>query len=225
MLQGMVSLLSLELERRHLLGSRPPPGARRRAATDPGPRGDPGPGRRTCWPSPGCRRGPGLAVEPGAGDSAEVAADLALALPGGLVRVHEGLVEALAVEEVDAPALLAPVRPGSAGRRRARSCRVTWRRPRCARPGRPSPRAAARGGSWSRPSWPASGCCCPWPTTACSGGFADAVLLPLERPTAPVRWCRPSRPGWSWAARPRRPRNGWACTGTRCATGSTGRRR
>ena len=43
-LQGMVSLLSLELERRHLLGRRPSPGAGGRPAAGPGPRGDADPG-------------------------------------------------------------------------------------------------------------------------------------------------------------------------------------
>ena len=118
-LQGMVSLLSLELERRHLLGAdrrRERAGALRRILA---PGVAPSQAAHLLAVAGLPARVRGLAVEPGAGDSTEVAADLALALPGGLVRVHEGLVEALAVEEVDAAAVLARFARRSAGRRRA----------------------------------------------------------------------------------------------------------
>ena len=223
-LQGMVSLLSLELERRHLLGAdrrRERAGALRRILA---PGVTPTQAAHLLAVAGLPARVRGLAVEPGAGDSAEVAADLALALPGGLVRVHEGLVEALAVEEVDAPARAGPVRPGPAGRRRAGGVRspgvgLGARGPlgRGRQPPLGSGRGVGRAGQRRAAAVPGrrrrarvaspTRCCCRW-----------------SRPTAPAPCCRPSRPGWSWAARPRRPPNGWACTGTPCATGSTGPR-
>ena len=179
-LQGMVSLLSLELERRHLLGAdrrRERAGALRRILA---PGVTPSQAAHLLAVAGLPARVRGLAVEPGAGDSAEVAADLALALPGGLVRVHEGLVEALAVEEVDAPALLArfarglpagvgPVVSGhlaSASVREARSAVA----------------ASRRSGRVVESAELASvGLLLSLADDGVLGGFADAVLLPLEQ--------------------------------------------
>lgn len=106
-LQGMVSLLSLDLERRHLMGS-----DRRRERAELL-------GRLLSMGADADRASSllrlaglpdqvqGLAVAPAAEDAAELAADLALALPGGLVRVHAGLVEAVAGHDVDVSAVLA----------------------------------------------------------------------------------------------------------------------
>ena len=106
-LQGMVSLLSLDLERRHLMGA-----DRRRERAELV-------GRLLLAGADGGRASSllrvaglpdqvqGLAVAAAGQDAAEVAADLALALPGGLVRVHEGLVEAVAGHDVDVRAVLA----------------------------------------------------------------------------------------------------------------------
>ncbi|RII19636.1 carbohydrate diacid transcriptional activator CdaR [Streptomyces sp. YIM 130001] len=134
LISGLVSLLSLELERRHLAGE---PERRRRAALL---------GRLLSADATAEAAGDALAVaglasaavrgvvvdaSPGGGDgraepattgeapaaSAEtaapdLAADLALAVPGGLTRARGSLVEALVGEELDLDAVLAHFAPG-----------------------------------------------------------------------------------------------------------------
>ncbi|MGW1838353.1 PucR family transcriptional regulator [Streptomyces sp. NPDC002067] len=105
---GLVSLLSLELERRHL---RDEPERRRRSAllsellADDGPTAERA-GELLVSAGLAAGRVRGVAVEaPGGPDEAaraaaaqDLAADLALALPGGLVRVRGGVVEAVTGE-------------------------------------------------------------------------------------------------------------------------------
>lgn len=179
-LQGMVSLLSLELERRHLLGAdrrRERAGALRRILA---PGVTPAQAAHLLALAGLPSRVRALAVGPGAGDSAEVAADLALALPGGLVRVHEGLVEALAVEQVDATALLgrfarglpAGVGPVVSGHLASASVREA----------RSAVAASRRSGRVVESAELASvGLLLSLADDGVLGGFADAVLLPLER--------------------------------------------
>src|SRR3954462_7136638 len=179
-LQAMVSLLSLELERRHLLGAdrrRERAGALRRILA---PGVAPSQAAHLLAVAGLPSRVRGLAVEPGAGDATEVAADLALALPGGLVRVHEGLVEALTVEEVDAPALLARfarglpagVGPVVSGHLAAASVREA----------RSAVAASRRSGRVVEAAELASvGLLLSLADDGVLGGFADAVLLPLEQ--------------------------------------------
>ncbi len=179
-LQGMVSLLSLELERRHLLGAdrrRERAGALRRILA---PGVAPSQAAHLLAVAGLPARVRGLAVEPGAGDSTEVAADLALALPGGLVRVHEGLVEALAVEEVDAPALLArfarglPAGVGPVVSAHLASASV--------REARSAVAASRRSGRVVEAAELASvGLLLSLADDGVLGGFADAVLRPLEQ--------------------------------------------
>ena len=117
-LQGMVSLLSLDLERRHLMGA-----DRRRERAELVGR------LLSVGRSAGADGGraasllrlaglpdqvQGLAVAAAGHDATDVAADLALALPGGLVRVHDGLVEAVAGDDVDVRAVLARFADGLA---------------------------------------------------------------------------------------------------------------
>ena len=178
-LQGMVSLLSLELERRHLLGAdrrRERAGALRRVLA---PGVTPTQAAHLLAVAGLPARVRGLAVEAGAGDAVEVAADLALALPGGLVRVHEGLVEALAVEDVDAPAVLARfarglpagVGPVVSGHLAAASVREA----------RSAVAASRRSGRVVESAELASvGLLLSLADDGVLGGFADAVLLPLE---------------------------------------------
>ncbi|MFB6436251.1 PucR family transcriptional regulator [Streptomyces sp. NPDC056411] len=126
---GLVSLLSLELERRHL---RDEPERRRRSAllsellAEEDPTAD---RARDLLRAAGltAERVRGVVVEPGAGDGGaedaaaqEVAADLALAMPGGLVRVTPtapggtpgGLIEAVVGEDLDIRDVLARFAPG-----------------------------------------------------------------------------------------------------------------
>ena len=179
-LQGMVSLLSLELERRHLLGAdrrRERAGALRRVLA-PGVTPTQAAHLLAVAGLP-VGRVRGLAVEAGAGDAVEVAADLALALPGGLVRVHEGLVEALAVEDAEAPAVLARfarglpagVGPVVSGHLAAASVREA----------RSAVAASRRSGRVVESAELASvGLLLSLADDGVLGGFADAVLLPLE---------------------------------------------
>ncbi|GAA4959058.1 PucR family transcriptional regulator [Yinghuangia aomiensis] len=145
---GLVSLLTLELERRHLADE---PVRRRRAAllgrllaaeTTPeqardvlagaglgaervrgfavetatgGERAESAPGAAQAGPPPG----PAAADVPsraGAdpGSAAELAADLALALPGGLVRIGGGVVEAVCGDDLDVREVLDRFAPGRA---------------------------------------------------------------------------------------------------------------
>ncbi|MEU1203567.1 PucR family transcriptional regulator [Streptomyces sp. NPDC005813] len=112
---GLVSLLSLELERRHLADE---PERRRRSALL----------RRLLDEAISAEHArdvlsvAGLstdtvrtvAVEPAGGATpADVAADLALAVPGGLVRVHDGLVEAVVGEDLGLLDVLTRFAPGS----------------------------------------------------------------------------------------------------------------
>ncbi|WP_439680108.1 PucR family transcriptional regulator [Embleya sp. MST-111070] len=135
LVSGLVSLLSLELERRHLADE---PVRRRRAALlgrllAPGTTAEQA---RDVLAAAGLAAGSvrgvvvGLDVGPGDGgdggdpavgdaaDAAELAADLALALPGGLVRVTGGAVEAVFGADLDVYAILgrfAPGRPAGVG--------------------------------------------------------------------------------------------------------------
>ncbi|MFD9205630.1 PucR family transcriptional regulator [Streptomyces sioyaensis] len=138
---GLVSLLSLELERRHL---RDEPERRRRSAllsellADEAPSADRARDvlrsvgltaervRGVVVEAPGGtggRTGPDPSREGSAeGAAQEMAADLALALPGGLVRVVDGaagpLIEAVAGEDLDVREVLArfaPHRPAGIG--------------------------------------------------------------------------------------------------------------
>lgn len=114
LVSGLVSLLSLELERRHLADE---PERRRRAGLlgrllDPS---------TTAEQAADVLRGAGLAADAvcgvavaAASDEAarELAADLALAVPGGLTRVRGPLVEAVVGEGVDLDAVFAHFAPG-----------------------------------------------------------------------------------------------------------------
>lgn len=115
---ALVSLLTLELERRHLADE-----PHRRAGAEAltrlldGLPDDRAGSLLTAFglAAPSVR---GLAVVAGAGEVDDLAADLALVLPGGLVRWSEDTVEALVVDEVDVTALLdrfAPDRPAGVG--------------------------------------------------------------------------------------------------------------
>ncbi|MEV0603031.1 PucR family transcriptional regulator [Streptomyces sp. NPDC050315] len=105
---GLVSLLSLELERRHLMDE---PERRRRSAllsellAEPEGGQERAAGRaQDILASVGLatERVRGVVVEAPPETAQEAAADLALAVPGGLVRVAEGgLVEAVVAEELD----------------------------------------------------------------------------------------------------------------------------
>ncbi|ARF58008.1 PucR family transcriptional regulator [Streptomyces gilvosporeus] len=120
---GLVSLLSLELERRHL---RDEPERRRRSAllSELLAEEEPTGGRaRDILASAGltAERVRGVAVEPaGTGRSApsppesaiaDMAADLALAMPGGLVRVSGTVVEAVVGEDLDTREVLGRFAP------------------------------------------------------------------------------------------------------------------
>ncbi|WP_018684153.1 PucR family transcriptional regulator [Actinokineospora enzanensis] len=115
---ALVSLLTLELERRHLADE-----PRRRAGAEAIARLAAGMPEDQVEPmlttfGVSSARVRGLAVQARAGEADDVAADLALVLPGGLVRRTGDTVEALAVEEVDVTALLdrfAPGRPAGIG--------------------------------------------------------------------------------------------------------------
>ncbi|MFI7101002.1 PucR family transcriptional regulator [Streptomyces sp. NPDC050161] len=125
---GLVSLLSLELERRHLHDE---PERRRRSALLSELLAGEGPGAeraRDLLASAGLAadRVRGVVVEaPGGPDDGareaaaqEMAAALALALPGGLVRVADGTIEAVAGEESGIREVLgrfAPHRPAGIG--------------------------------------------------------------------------------------------------------------
>ncbi|MFD6068288.1 PucR family transcriptional regulator [Amycolatopsis lurida] len=115
---ALVSLLTLELERRHLADE-----PRRRAGAEALTRlldGLPDDRAESLLATyglvtPSVR---GLAVVTRPGEADDLAADLALVLPGGLVRWSEDTVEALVVDEVDVTALLdrfAPGRPAGVG--------------------------------------------------------------------------------------------------------------
>ncbi|RFU86665.1 PucR family transcriptional regulator [Streptomyces triticagri] len=116
---GLVSLLSLELERRHLAGE---PERRRRAtllgrllAEDVSAE-QAGDVLAVAGLASAAVRGVVVSVNPpaDAGDPAamELAADLALAVPGGLTRARGTLVEALVGAELDLDAVLAHFAPG-----------------------------------------------------------------------------------------------------------------
>ncbi|MFE9329126.1 PucR family transcriptional regulator [Streptomyces sp. NPDC006925] len=127
LVSGLVSLLSLELEGRHLANE---PDRRRRAAllgrllaetTTPEVAAD-----VLADAGLGARSVRAVAIEPPAGataqdttrNAADLAADLALAVPGGLTRAHKGLVEAVVDEDLDLETVLtqfAPRRPAGIG--------------------------------------------------------------------------------------------------------------
>lgn len=115
---ALVSLLTLELERRHLADEpRRRAGAEATARLLAGMPDDQAAATLAAFglSAPSVR---GLAVRARPDDTAELAADLALVLPGGLVRSSGDTVEALVVDEVDVPALLdrfAPGRPAGIG--------------------------------------------------------------------------------------------------------------
>ncbi|MFJ8826470.1 PucR family transcriptional regulator [Streptomyces sp. NPDC102467] len=114
LISGLVSLLSLELERRHLADE---PERRRRAGLlgrllDPS---------ATAEQAADVLAGAGLAADAVRGvvvaaaddeDAREIAADLALAVPGGLTRTRGTLVEAVVGEGLDPDAALAHFAPG-----------------------------------------------------------------------------------------------------------------
>ncbi|MEB3965306.1 PucR family transcriptional regulator [Streptomyces kunmingensis] len=114
LISGLVSLLSLELERRHLADE---PERRRRAGLlgrllDPS---------ITAEQAADVLAGAGLAAEavrgvvveaPGDEAAREIAADLALAVPGGLTRTRGALVEAVVGEGIDPDAALTHFAPG-----------------------------------------------------------------------------------------------------------------
>ncbi|GAA4220783.1 purine catabolism regulator [Streptosporangium album] len=108
---GLVSLLSLELERRHLAEE---PERRRRSALlerllDATSAGQ----ARDVLGAAGLTADTvrGLVVEP-ASEAAEVAADLALAAPGGLARISAGAVELVVGGDLDVQELLDRFAPG-----------------------------------------------------------------------------------------------------------------
>lgn len=109
---GLVSLLSLELERRHLADE--PERRRRSALLDlllaDGVTADQA---RDALASAGLTAGAlcGVVVEP-AGEAAEVAADLALAVPGGLARIVDGVVEAVVGDDLNIREVLDRFAPG-----------------------------------------------------------------------------------------------------------------
>ncbi|MER7728065.1 PucR family transcriptional regulator [Streptomyces sp. NPDC096323] len=114
LVSGLVSLLSLELERRHLAGE---PERRRRA----GLLGRLLDAAGAAEQAADVLRGAGLAadavrgvvVEASAGEAArEIGADLALAVPGGLTRTRGALIEAVVGEGLDLDAVLARFAPG-----------------------------------------------------------------------------------------------------------------
>jgi purine catabolism regulator len=98
---GLVSLLSLELERRHLADE---PERRRRSALLGRllAEGTTGEQARDVMTVTGLSAEAvrGVAVE-ALEDAAEIAADLALAVPGGLIRTRGGVVEAVVGEDLD----------------------------------------------------------------------------------------------------------------------------
>ena len=108
---GLVSLLSLELERRHL--AEEPERGHRSALL----------GRLLDAASAGQARDVlaeagltadavrGLAVRP-ASEAAEVAADLALAVPGGLARITDGVIEVVVGGDLDVREVLSRFAPG-----------------------------------------------------------------------------------------------------------------
>ena len=178
-LQGMVSLLSLDLERRHLMGA-----DRRRERAElvgrllsAGVDGDRAFSLLRVAGLPDQVQG--LAVAAAGHDATEVAADLALALPGGLVRVHDGLVEAVAGRDVDVRAVLARfadglpagVGPVVAGQQAAASVREA----------RAAVAASRRSGRVVASAELASvRLLLSLADDGLLGGFADAVLTPIE---------------------------------------------
>ncbi|MFI0480140.1 PucR family transcriptional regulator ligand-binding domain-containing protein [Actinomadura sp. 9N215] len=105
---ALLSLLTMELERRHL--AREPHRRARTAAmgrlTSGGMSDEDAERLLTALDvSTGNLRG--LAVQASPGEAEELAADLSLALPGGLVRFSGDIVEALVVDDVDVSAVLA----------------------------------------------------------------------------------------------------------------------
>jgi PucR family transcriptional regulator, purine catabolism regulatory protein len=113
---ALVSLLSLELERRHLAGE---PERRRRASV----LGRLLQGRTDAARAREMLEAAGLvsqsvrvvALGPGEEGStpmSDLVADLAPAVRGGLVRVHQGAVEAVVGDDVDVPVLLERFAPG-----------------------------------------------------------------------------------------------------------------
>ncbi|MGC0416426.1 PucR family transcriptional regulator [Embleya sp. AB8] len=195
LVSGLVSLLSLELERRHLADE---PVRRRRAALlgrllAPGTTPEQA---RDVLAAAGLAatevRGVAVGIDAdsatgaganagdkGAADAVELAADLALALPGGLVRVAGGAVEAVFGADLDVRAILgrfAPGRPAGIGPAAApdaagssvRQARSLVALSRAA--GRP---VEARPGSTSRLLLGLA-------DAATLTGFADAVLGPID---------------------------------------------
>ncbi len=113
---ALVSLLSLELERRHLAGE---PERRRRAAV----LGRLLQGRADAARAQEMLAAAGLvspsvrvvavgSVEEGSTPLPDLVADLAPAVRGGLVRLHQGVVEAVVGDDVDVPVLLERFAPG-----------------------------------------------------------------------------------------------------------------
>ncbi|QXJ24401.1 PucR family transcriptional regulator [Actinomadura graeca] len=110
---ALVSLLTMELERRHL--AREPHRRARTAAMGrlvSGGISEERAGRLLAALEVSTENLRGLAVQAPPGEAEELAADLSLALPGGLVRFDGDIVEALAVDGVDVPAVLARFAPG-----------------------------------------------------------------------------------------------------------------
>lgn len=186
-LQGMVSLLSLDLERRHLMGA-----DRRRERAElvgrllslggsaGGSGGEDGAAASALLRVAGLPdRVRGLAVAASGPDAGEVAADLALALPGGLVRVDAGLVEAVVGHDVDVVAVLARfagglaagVGPVVAGQQAGASVREA----------RAAVAASRRSGRVVASAELASvRLLLSLADDGLLGGFADAVLTPIE---------------------------------------------
>ncbi|WP_418957176.1 PucR family transcriptional regulator [Streptomyces tritici] len=114
LVSGLVALLSLELERRHLADE---PERRRRAALlgrlldEEGSAETAGDALAAAGLSAAAVRAVAVAARTPE-EAAEVAADLALALPGGLTRTAGALVEAVAAEDTDVRELLARFAPG-----------------------------------------------------------------------------------------------------------------
>ncbi|MFG2332120.1 PucR family transcriptional regulator [Streptomyces sp. NPDC048604] len=114
LVSGLVALLSLELERRHLADE---PERRRRAALLGRLLDEEGSAETAgdALAAAGLALGAVRAVVVDAAtpeDAAEVAAGLALALPGGLTRTAGGVVEAVAAEDTDVRELLERFAPG-----------------------------------------------------------------------------------------------------------------
>ncbi|TDD96831.1 PucR family transcriptional regulator [Actinomadura rubrisoli] len=110
---ALVSLLTMELERRHL--AREPHRRARTAAMGrlvSGELSDERAERLLTALDVSTEHLRGLAVQAPRGEAEDLAADLSVALPGGLVRFDGDIVEALVVDDVDLAAVLARFAPG-----------------------------------------------------------------------------------------------------------------